>query len=321
MKYLVIVLLILSGCSSPSDEHASVSSSEDSQPIKTPDSPFLVVLGIAQDGGKPQAGSHSDPAWEDPSLVRLATSLGLVHPASGNRWMFEATPDFRQQLYDLDAIAGPRPDPSPDGIFLTHGHIGHYVGLMFLGNESIGAVDVPVYAMPRMNTYLTTSGPWSQLVDYKNIELRPLSHNIPVSLPDGVTVTPFLVPHRQEFTEVVGYIIQGPNKRIGFIPDIDAWEQWDVGLTAFLNDVDLALVDATFYTDGELVGRDMSQIPHPWITHTMDLLADKDAQTKSKVTFIHLNHTNPVLLENSPETLHVLSSGFNIARRGDVIEL
>ncbi|MBT3448644.1 MAG: pyrroloquinoline quinone biosynthesis protein PqqB [Bacteroidetes Order II. Incertae sedis bacterium] len=313
MRFLLFITLILAGCQN--ERPAPI------QENTLPDIPYVTILGIGQDGGKPQAGSHSDPAWKDPSLRRLAVSLGLVEPSSDKRWMFEATPDFRQQLYDLDQLAGPRKTTVPDGIFLTHGHIGHYTGLMFLGNESIGAQDVKVYAMPKMRDYLSTSGPWSQLVDYENILLEPLSHLEPVVLTDQVTVTPFLVPHRQEYTEVVGYIIEGPTRRIGFIPDIDAWELWDTGLKAFLADVDVALVDGSFFADGELPGRDMSKIPHPWTTHTMNLLADADAETRAKVMFIHFNHTNPVLLEDSPETAQVLAAGFNIARRGDILEL
>ncbi len=187
----------------------------------------LVVLGTAQDGGAPQIGHPEDPAWADASLRRTATSLGIVDRNAGKRWLFEASPDVRDQIYRFDQVAPATVKaPGLDGVFLTHAHMGHYVGLMFFGHESMGARDLPVYTMPRMAEYLTANGPWSQLVRYNNIKLTPLADRAPVDL-GAIKVTPISVPHRQEFSEVVGFRIQGPERSVLFIPDIDSWEQWD----------------------------------------------------------------------------------------------
>jgi pyrroloquinoline quinone biosynthesis protein B len=316
---LVLFLFALSACSEPP------ASMQQRAPASTaPTTPYLMVLGIGQDGGAPQAGSHLDPRWIDRDYAQDATSLGLVDPESGQRWMFEATPDFRRQWYALDTQAGLREKRVPDGIFLTHAHIGHYTGLMFLGHESIGAQGVPVFAFPRMATFLTENGPWSQLVKYGNIVLSQLESEQAVTLTEQLSVTPFLVPHRQEFSEVAGFIINGPNKRVGFIPDIDSWEEWDstgMGLDAFLNAVDLAYIDATFYADGEIPGRDMSGFPHPFITHTISRLSEASAETKAKIVFIHLNHTNPALYPDSPEVQSIQSAGFRVATPGEIVEL
>jgi len=279
--------------------------------------PYVIVLGIAQDGGVPQAGSVDHPGWDDPARHRFAVSLGLVDPATGQRWMFEATPDFRQQLQRLDAahaVAEARPGLA--GIFLTHAHIGHYTGLMFLGHESMGAAGVPVYAMSRMGEFLTGNGPWSQLVAYDNIELHPLAAGEPARLNERLTVTPFLVPHRQEFSEVVGYRIDGPRRSALFIPDIDGWEEWDEEGTRvedLLTDVDVAFLDATFYADGEIPDRDMSGFPHPFITHSMERFASLPAEVRSRVRFIHLNHTNPALWADSDARRTIEAAGFHVA--------
>ena len=87
--------------------------------------PYVMVLGIAQDGGVPQAGTKEHPAWADPDARRLAVSLALVDPVSSERWLFEATPDFREQLHELDRQAPVTHKPGIAGIFLTHAHIGH----------------------------------------------------------------------------------------------------------------------------------------------------------------------------------------------------
>ena len=284
------------------------------------DMPLMVVLGIGQDGGVPQLGSEDHPAWDDPDLRQAATSLALVDPKSGQRWLFEATPDIRQQMRLLHTIAPAERSPGIAGIFLTHAHMGHYTGLLFLGHESLGAQSVPVFTMRRMATFLASNGPWDQLVRYRNIQLRVMEAGTPIRLTETLTVTPFLVPHRPEYSEVVGYRIAGPRHSVLFIPDIDSWEQWDRQghrLEDELAQVDRAWLDGTFYADGEIPGRDMSTFPHPRISETMNRLADLPRSERGKLHFIHLNHTNPALRLDSKEAQTILESGFGLARTGD----
>ena len=286
--------------------------------------PFLVVLGVAQDGGTPQAGTKEHPGWTDPAFRRFATSLALVDPVNNQRWIFDATPDFREQLHRLDVIAPSEGKPGLDGILLTHAHMGHYPGLMHLGHESMGASGVPVYAMPRMREYLRDNGPWSQLVRYENIVLKPLEEGVSVRLNERLSVTPLLVPHRQEYSEVVGFRIEGPNRSSLFIPDIDSWEEWDemgTRIEEVLATVDIAYLDGTFFANGEIEGRDMSDFPHPFITHSMDRFAPLPPGEKGKVRFIHLNHTNPALWPESAEYASVTERGFQLAKEGERVGL
>ncbi|MEX0964517.1 MAG: MBL fold metallo-hydrolase [Pseudohongiellaceae bacterium] len=281
------------------------------------DTPYLFILGVAQDAGYPQIGCYAEhclPGWEDPGLRRGATSLALINPAAGEKFLFEATPNLPEQLYALNKEAA---DQSfrLRGVFLTHAHIGHYAGLMFFGHEAMSAANLPVYAMPRMFDFLQNNGPWSQLVEFQNIQLTALSDQQTVALP-GLEVTPFLVPHRDEFSETVGYEITGPNKTAVFIPDINKWSAWDRDLAELVKSVDYALIDATFYADGELLGRDMSQIPHPFATESMAALSDLAEEERGKVWFIHFNHSNPLLNLESEESIYVRSQGFNIAAEG-----
>lgn len=281
--------------------------------------PFLVVLGIAQDGGVPQAGGP------DRGIERLVVSLALVDPTSGERWLFEATPDFRVQLAALDAVA-PTDDPAPGlaGIFLTHPHMGHYTGLMFLGHEAMGAAGVPVYVPPRFAAYLANNGPWSQLVSYDNIDVRVQEPGATVQLNQRLSVTSFQVPHREEFGEVVGYRIDGPNRRVLFIPDIDGWDEWDaagVRLEEQLALVDVAYLDGSFFDDGEIPGRDMSGFPHPRIRETMDRLQALPDSERAKVRFIHLNHTNPALDPDGEARREVERRGFHVADEGERVTL
>ncbi|MDB4000846.1 MBL fold metallo-hydrolase [bacterium] len=286
-------------------------------PAKANDEAYLYVLGVAQDAGYPQAGcyqAHCMPGWEDPSLRRGATSIALIDPAAKTKYLFEATPNLPAQLYALEKEA-PSEDYTFDGVFLTHAHMGHYGGLMFLGHEAMGGKNIPVYAMPRMQSYLRSNGPWSQLVEFNNIALQPLAHNKAVTLA-GVSVTPLLVPHRDEFSETVGYLIKGANKSALFIPDINKWSVWETEIAQIIQTVDYALLDATFYGDGELPGRDMSKVPHPLVTETMQALSGLSVEDRNKVWFIHMNHTNPLLNPDSEEANTVRANGFNIAVEG-----
>lgn len=290
------------------------------------DAPYVVVLGVAQDGGRPQAGS-TDPARHARTEHRLAASIALVDPRGGatRRWLFDATPDLPEQLWLLDRVA-PTDGPSPrlDGIFLTHAHVGHYLGLAYLGHEVMGARDVSVWAMPRMAGFLRTNGPWSQLVSYGNVALRPLEDGRGTELADDLRVTPLPVPHRQEFSEVVGFRIDGPSRSVLFLPDIDSWEEWDAAGTRIedvLATVDVAYVDATFWDHGEIPGRDMSGFPHPMIRHTMRRLEPLDAAARGRVRFLHLNHTNPAHDPDGPERREIEDRGFRVAEEGEIVVL
>ena len=279
--------------------------------------PYIYILGVAQDAGFPQAGCykpHCMPGWNDPEKKINVTSLGLIDPTSKKKYIFEATPNFPEQLFLLEQEA-PSDDFSLNGIFITHAHIGHYTGLMYLGREAIGAKGLPVYVMPKMEQYLRENGPWSQLIALNNISLMPL-RNDRSEVFNNLKVTPFLVPHRDEFSETVGYSIQGPKKTALFIPDINKWSQWKENILERIQLVDYALIDATFYDNNELPGRDMSKIPHPFVVETMATLSLLPREQREKVWFIHMNHTNPLLNVNSDQAQGVRAQGFNIATTG-----
>jgi len=282
--------------------------------------PYLVVLGTAQDGGYPQAGTKPGEAWL-PEQRRFATSLAIVDPVSKSRWIIEATPDFREQLHELDLVAPAEGTPGLTGILLTHAHVGHYAGLIHLGREVIGARGVPVYAMPRMREFLSTQGPWEQLVKLSNIEIRPLEDGTTVRLNDHISVTPFRVPHRDEYSETVGYRIVGPTRTVVFLPDIDKWERWDTRIEDVVARADVAYLDATFYRDGEVPGRAMAEIPHPFMQETMARFAAAPAAERAKIRFIHLNRTNPVAFPQSDERRAVERAGFRVAAMREILPL
>lgn len=289
-----------------------------------PRGPYVVVLGVAQDAGYPQAGTQEHPAWADTSLRRLASCLAVVDPESSERWLFEATPDFKEQLHRLDEIAPREEVPGLAGIFLTHGHIGHYTGLVHLGREAIGARAVPVYAMPRMKAFLEGNGPWELLVRLGNVALRPLADLETVRLNPRLAVTPILVPHRDEYTETVAFEIRGPRRAVLFLPDIDKWERLDGegrSIEQILARVDVAYLDGSFFEDGEIPGRDMSEIPHPFIEESMARFSKLPVAERRKIRFIHLNRTNPAIRPDSEARKRIAEAGFGLARELEKVDL
>lgn len=283
------------------------------------DIPYLIILGTAQDGGYPHIGCKKkccELAWKNEKLKRFVVSLALVDPRTKQWWLFEATPDIKEQLHYFQALTNSQYKYLPDGVFLTHAHMGHYAGLMQLGREALGAKDVSVYAMPRMKEYLENNGPWSQLVKLHNIAIQSIDTTAPIPLTAELSVQSFRVQHRDEYSETVGFNIITTNRKYLFIPDIDKWNKWDRPIIDKVKSVDIALLDGTFYDDTELPGRSMSEVPHPFIIESEQLFANEVSVTKSKVRFIHFNHTNPLLWDNAQQK-KVRSKGFNIAVQGE----
>ncbi len=284
--------------------------------------PYVVVLGVGQDAGVPQMGCDTPfcrRAWSDATLRRSVSSIALVDPNSNRRWIFDATPDLPAQFEFLKRTTRDRSN-SLGGIFLTHAHIGHYTGLMYLGRESMNSKNIPVFAMPRMKQMLEANAPWSQLVSLKNIDLRELADNRSVALTDDLSVVPFLVPHRDEFSETVGFKISSSKRTLVFIPDIDKWQKWQTNLADLVRSADFLLLDGTFYADGE-IARPMSEVPHPFVSETMALLRHLSAKERAKVFFIHLNHSNPLVQGDQKKLRDVKSAGFGVATVGQTINL
>lgn len=284
----------------------------------------LVVLGTLQDAGSPHIACQREccaSLFTNPDPTRKVVSLGLLDSENQKTFLFEATPDIAEQVKLLKNSAPWNAQELPDGIFLTHAHIGHYSGLMYLGKEATNAKEVPVYTMPRMKNFLAQNGPWSQLVSEKNITLHSIENQKEIQLSSNLKVIPFQVPHRDEFSETVGYKIIGPNKSALFIPDIDKWGKWETDITDEIAKVDYAFLDGAFFDGDELNTRDISQIPHPFVIESIALFEDLSKTEKEKIFFIHFNHTNALLNLDSKQTKIVLENGFHIAQFNDKFEL
>jgi len=325
----LLLLLLLSGCQTPAAARPSTNPPPAAAPL---DRPYLLMLGTAQDAGFPQIGARHARALQArrEGRRRMAASVMVCDPRSGKRWLLDASPDLPLQIElaeghpptraaRLDASAG-RP-PLMEGVFLTHAHIGHYTGLMHLGREAYGAQRVPVHGTRSMTAFLRDNGPWSLLVDLEHIELHELEPGTAVRLGPDLEVTAFSVPHRAEFTDTVGFHIRGPHRSAIYIPDIDKWERWDTPVEQWIRRVDVALLDGTFFAEGEIPGRAMADIPHPFVRESIARFAALPASERHKVVFTHLNHTNPAVFEHTDAAAEIRNAGHRVARDGQVLPL
>ncbi|MFC2092270.1 MBL fold metallo-hydrolase [Bacteroidota bacterium] len=246
----------------------------------------------------------------------MVTSIAIIDPLTKERWLFDITPDFKKQFHILDELTTPPKKSILPGIFLTHGHTGHYTGLINLGREVMNLRNVDVFAMPMMLKFLKENAPWNQLIKQDNIKLNHLKNKTSTALNGRISITPFLVPHRDELTETVGFKITGPNKTAVFIPDVDNWNK---NIFKIVRAVDVALIDGTFFNENELSDRDLNEVRHPFIDESMNLF--NQHPQKDKIHFIHFNHTNPILKPDSEEHTKVIQTGFQIAREKQIIEL
>ena len=170
----------------------------------------ILTIGTAQDGGYQHTGCRKAcciDAWKDSSLNRLISSLAIA--INDKYWLIDITPDFSRQLNMIENKLGETVDIA--GIFITHAHIGHYLGLLELGLEVMHTHNIPVYVMPRMKLFLEGNAPFTQLIAFHNIELKGISPDIAVQLNDDISVIPFLVTHRNEFSETVGFKVKSEN--------------------------------------------------------------------------------------------------------------
>ncbi len=269
-----------------------------------------VVLGVAQDGGHPQPGCRRPCCSDAPG--HNTTCVGIVD--GDQAWLLDAGPG-------LPAHLGLLGETDLQGIFLTHGHIGHYTGLMYLGREAMNTRQLPVWAAPRLVSFLATNGPWEQLVAAGNIDLRTMSPGDTVALSPQISVQSFPVPHRGEYSETVGYRVAGPRQALIYVPDTDSWDGWETPVETHIAGSHAALIDGAFFDAKELPDRDMSEVAHPLVADSLlrfSALSDLD---RIKVRFTHLNHTNPLLDIRSIEYTAVARAGIGVAAEGDIIEL
>jgi len=299
----------------------SLGSSRDPSPADGADV-IVKVLGTAQDAGIPHIGCYCpncERARKNPDFVRLKPSIAVLDVKDHKVFIVDASPDIGRQFDMINKRMGFGPADgmnAPHGILLTHAHIGHYTGLMYYGYEGLNAAKIPVYCTSKMALFLKENGPWSQLVRYENIAIQTIQPEERTTLTPQISFVPLLVPHRDEFSDTVGFLIAGPKRKLLYIPDIQNWKAWDRSIVAEVEKVDYAILDGTFFSPDELPGRDLSKIGHPFIKDSMEVIAAAAKPEKGKIYFTHLNHSNRAVDPAGPAQKEIAARGFRLAADG-----
>ncbi|GAX82745.1 hypothetical protein CEUSTIGMA_g10171.t1 [Chlamydomonas eustigma] len=278
-----------------------------------------LILGVAQDGGVPHLGCecHNCSDAVHTGLHKCAVSMSLINSANATpeAWLIDCGPDIKQQWRLLKQHC---PKAGVQGVFLTHLHMGHYIGLYQFGKEAMQSRGLKIFCTPRTAEYLNLNQPWKYCIAQGYFQIMIVAPGVQVQLGHGLSVTPVEVPHRQEFSDTVAYSITGcSGKKLFWCPDIDSWEEWDLDVREVVESHDMSFLDATFYSPEELKRRDMGDIPHPLIPHTMHKLQGLG----SKVRLIHMNHTNPVWDPRSIQSQELEKQGFQTGVQGSVFTL
>lgn len=262
------------------------------------------ILGSAQDGGVPHLGCDCDTcsrAREDKNLQRYATGLKVYDEEKDVNYIFDASSDIRFQIGD-EFI---------DGIFLSHAHLGHITGLLYLGKESFNANMVDVYCSESVADFLRDSHPYRLLIDRNNIVLNTFDEDENLN-GMGMNVEPVEVIHRYAPTDMHAFRIRSGSNTLLYLTDIDHWTET---AEEQVREADVALIDGCFWSDDEIDRYD--RVPHPTIKDSLERFEGSGTD----IIFTHLNHTNPVLLPDSDERDEVEDRGFRVAEDGMEIEL
>jgi pyrroloquinoline quinone biosynthesis protein B len=267
---------------------------------------IVEVLGNVQDGGVPHLGCSCEVcenARNDPCDEKFVSSLLLRKDGEEDsvRYLFDATPDIRHQIKG-DYL---------DGIFVSHGHMGHILGLMYLGTESLDASNVPVYCAEDMEDFLMQNDPYRLLVDRNQIEIVGVKDGRETDILGG-KVEPLTVDHSHVNTETLGFMIRGEEKDLFYISDFDNWTN---DLLDAIEEADIAIIDGTFWAEDEIDRYD--EVPHPTIPGSME----KTSEFDTEIYFTHLNHTNPALREDSEERKEVEEKGYGVVEPGMEFEI
>ena len=300
----------------------------------------ILVLGSAAGGGFPQWNSNSDACNRARAgEVRSRSQSSLAVSADGDHWfLLNASPDIRQQINDnapLHPRQGLRHSPIA-GVVLTNADVDHVAGLLTLRESQPLAIHASARVLEtlRDNSIFKVLNP--EFVERIEIELeRPFAPLLPGGGASGLSVEPFAVPGKvalyleapqagpdfgTKTGDTVGLMVRAAQTGESFfyIPGCAAMTP---ELARRLEGAALVLFDGTLYRDDEMIrggegvktGRRMG---HMSISGESGTLAAFEGIRVARKIFIHMNNTNPVLLDDSAEREAVEAAGWEVAYDG-----
>ncbi len=307
----------------------------------------ILVLGSAAGGGFPQWNCNCpvcQGARAGGGIAFPRTQSSIAASADGVRWvLFNASPDLRQQITDnsqLHPKTGARHSPIA-AVVLTNADVDHVAGLLTL-RESQPLV---LYASERVQAAVAANPIFRILnPEFVRRESLPLSEALPLVDPQGedmgLTVEPFAVPGKvalyledpskgdnfgTEEGDTIGLCVRQPETGAHFFY-IPGCAGLDAPLRERLKGAPLVLFDGTLFENQEMVtaglgaktGARMGHINMSGPDGSMAVFEELGVERR---VYIHINNSNPVLLEDSPERAEVVAAGWELAYDGQEIVL
>jgi pyrroloquinoline quinone biosynthesis protein B len=289
------------------------------------------VLGSAAGGGFPQWNCHCevcDAARAGVRAVPRTQSSLAIRGDDGPWFLVNASPDLREQL---EALAAPPVDgvrtPPVAGVLLTDAEIDHTAGLLLM-RES--ATPLRVIGDAGVERALRGGYPVLAMLErYCGAEWQTLERGRRQPL-EGLAVEPFAAGGDAPrylgpdvALEASGLVFSDTSGTVTYVPGL---ARLDDSMIARLAASDLVLVDGTFWHDDDLTrlglsdrtARDMGHTPLAGPDGTLAVLAGLERPRK---VLVHINNTNPILLEDSPERRQVVRAGVEVAYDGLEVEL
>ena len=128
-------------------------------------------------------------------------------------WLFDSSMQLSEQWRKFGGLLN---QYTLAGIFLTHAHVGHYIGLLYVGKECCNSRELPLYASRDMHSFLQSNQPFGVLYANHNVTPVPLSPEQSVQLSSRLSVTAHAVQHRADFTDTLAFTISGPSRSLFF---------------------------------------------------------------------------------------------------------
>lgn len=295
----------------------------------------VLVLGSAAGGGFPQWNCRCPVcrlAWEGDPRVRARTQASLAVSADGERWLLlNASPDLRAQLAATPQIqphGGVRGSPI-EAVVLTGGEVDQIAGLLHLRERqpfTVYGTDATLRILAGNSVFgvLASGVVHRQAVMLDSpfavagieIELFAAPGKVPLYLEQGEPTT------TEESGNNVGVVLRAGGSCLVFVPGAAAVTP---SLKARLEKADVVMFDGTLFTDDEMIrngsgaktGRRMGHMPIDGADGSLSALAGLSARR----LYIHINNTNPILIDGSPERRQVEAAGVEVAEDGMEIVL
>jgi len=299
----------------------------------------VILLGTAAGGGFPQWNCYCPVcrvARDTPARARPRSQSSIAVSADGLRWFLcNASPDVRDQLHRLTARL---PTPGPgitrsvpiEAVILTDAELDHTLGIELLREARhlrVYATEAVESVLDHDSRILPTTRAFAKVVVDKLTLDTPITLVDREGAPAGLTLRAFEVPgdaprfaSTDSPSQTIGLLIHDPatNGTVAFIPGC---ADLDSRIHATIEDAELILFDGTFWTDDELQTLGISpstarQMGHQPISGAHGSLAALSQFPLARRVYTHINNSNPILVEDSPEHRVVTDAGIIVGADG-----